>query len=93
MGNTISVTEIKVFPFEECLSLGHLRGIATVVINGAVRIRGIRILEDVGGLFIGFPADPFYKGEDSRYVVECVTEDAKKVIKDAVLEQYRAAIG
>ena len=93
MDNTISVTEVNVFPFKEGPTLGHLRGIATAVINGAVRILGIRILEDDSGLFIGFPIDPFYKGEADRYLVECTTKEAKKAIEDAVIEKYRAVIG
>ena len=89
MANSIKVTNVQVFPFKESPAIGRIRGIAMVEINGAICVRGLRIMRGDEGLFVGYPVDPFYKGEEYRYVVECITEEAKKAIETAVLDKYR----
>lgn len=85
------VTQVKIFPFKEGPYLGHLRGFATIEVFGALSIRGLRIMEgvDEGNYFVGYPVDPFYKGEDSRYIVEPMNENVKQAIKDAVIGKYQ----
>ena len=89
MANSIKVTNVQVFPFKESPAIGRIRGIAMVEINGAIRICSLRIMSGENGLFVGYPVDPFYKGEEYRYVVNCITEEAKKAIETAVLDKYR----
>lgn len=85
------VTNVKIYPFKEGPSLGHLRGVAIIELFGAISVRGLRIMEgvDEGNYFVGFPIDPFYKGEDSRYIVEPMNENVKQAINDAVIGKYQ----
>lgn len=92
MSSTIEVTKVQVFPFKEAPSLGRIIGVAHIEINGAIRINSLRIMRGEDGLFVGFPFDAFYKGEETRYIVDCITEDAKKAIETAVLDKYRQLV-
>jgi stage V sporulation protein G len=84
------VTKVRIFPFKEGPNLGHLKGFATIEMFGAISIRGLRIMEgsDEGEYFVGFPIDPFYKGEDYRHVVEPLNENVRQAINHAVLSKY-----
>jgi len=86
------VTAVQVFPFKEGGSLGHMKGLATVVLNDALTIRCLRIMDGENGLFVGYPLDPFYKGEDFRSIVFPMTRELREHIENCVLEKYQAAI-
>lgn len=87
------VTKVQVFPFKEGINLGHLRGLATVQISNAFTIRGLRVMQrDDGQMFVGYPVDPFYKGEDYRYIVEPLNEDVKAAVEHAVLAKWHEAM-
>lgn len=88
MSKGIEVTAVKIFPFKDSPSLGRIRGMATVELNGAIRIRGLRIMSGDDGLFVGYPVDPFYKGEEFRYVVDCCDDEVRQDIEKAVLAKY-----
>ena len=85
------VTNVKIYPFKEGPNLGHMKGLAVIELFGAISVRGLRIMEgvDEGNYFVGYPADPFYKGEDSRYIVEPMNENVKQAINDAVIGKYQ----
>lgn len=92
MAKNIEITAIQVFPFKEGPSLGRMKGLATVSINDAIVVRGLRIMQGDEGMFVGFPVDPFFKGEENRYMVACIDDDVKKELTDKVLEKYHEAI-
>lgn len=86
----IPITNVQVFPFKEGNSLGHLKGLASVVLADQIQIRGLRIMEGENGMYVGYPLDPFYKGEDLRSVVVPVSRQQREAIENAVLEKYNA---
>lgn len=88
----LSVTNVQVFPFKEGPSLGHMKGMATIVLNDQIQIRGLRVMEGENGLFVGYPNDPFYKGEDYRSICCPITRQLREHIETCVLEKYQAAI-
>ena len=49
----LSVTQVQVFPFKEGPSMGHMVGMASVILNDQFQIRGLRIMEGENGLFVG----------------------------------------
>ena len=65
----LAVTQVQVFPFKEGPSMGHMLGLATIVLNDQFQVRGLRIMDGEHGLYVGYPNDPFYKGEDFRKIV------------------------
>ena len=89
----LAVTNVEVFPFQEGPRMGHMKGLATVVLNDQLHIRGLRIMEGVNGLFVGYPVDPFFKGEDFQHLVQPMTRALREHIENCVLEKYQQAIG
>lgn len=84
----LAVTQVQVFPFKEGPSLGHLKGLAQIVLNDQMVIRGLRIKDGENGLYIAYPGDPFYKGEDLRSTVFPLTRALREHIENCVLEKY-----
>lgn len=87
----LAVTAVQVFPFKE--SLGRVKAVANVTLNDQLQIRGLRVLDGSHGLFVSYPVDPFYKGEEFRSLVAPVTRQLREHIENCVLEKYQAAIG
>ena len=85
----LSVTQVQVYPFKEGPTMGHMKGMAIVVLNDQLAIRGLRIMDGEDGLFVGYPPDPFFKREDYRYVAYPITKSLKEHIEACVLEKYR----
>ena len=88
----LTVTNCQVFPFKESANLGHMKAIATIVLNDQIQIRGLRVMDGENGLYVGYPLDPFYKGEDYRSVCLPITRQLRENIEYCVLEKYQAAI-
>jgi stage V sporulation protein G len=88
----IAVTEVKVFPFDHRANLGHLKGYAHVVLNDQLCIHGLRIMDGVNGLFVGYPIDTFCKDDEYRSIVYPITRQLREHIENCVLEKYQATI-
>jgi stage V sporulation protein G len=86
----LQVTQVQVFPFKESVSMGHIKGLATVVLNDQLVIRGLRIMDGENGLFVGYPLDPFFKGEELRSITNPLTRALREHIENVVLEKYQA---
>jgi stage V sporulation protein G len=84
------VTKVEVFPFLEGTNIGHMKGMATIVLNDQFIIRGLRIMDGENGLFVGYPVDPFFKGDDFRHLVNPITRQLREHIENSVLEKYGA---
>ena len=65
---------------------------ATIVLNGQLQIRGLRIMDSENGLYVGYPTDPFCR-EDFRHMVLPMTRQLREHIECVVLEKYQQAIG
>ena len=90
--DVLAVTQVQVFPFNEGPNMGHVKGLATIVLNDQLLIRGLRIMEGENGLYAGFPTDPFFKGEDLRNLVCPMTRKLREHIENCVLEKYQDVI-
>lgn len=88
----LAVTNVQVYPFKEGPSLGYMKGLATVVLNDQFLVRGLRIMDGENGLYVGYPNDPFYKGEDFRTITQPITRQLREHIENVVLEKYQEAI-
>lgn len=87
----LAVTQVAVFPFSDN-PLGTVKAMATVVLNDQFMIRGLRVVNGSNGLFVSYPMDPFYKGEDFRSLVVPITRQLREHIENCVLEKYQEAI-
>lgn len=92
LSDCLTVTQVQVFPFKEGPSLGHLKGLAEIVINNQLVVRGLRIMEGVNGLFVSYPIDPFYKGDDFRSIVNPISRQLREHVENCVLEKYQASV-
>ena len=88
----LAVTQVQVFPFKDGVNLGHLKGLAQIVLNDQLVIRGLRIMDGFNGLFVSYPIDPFYKADDFRTILNPTTRQLREHIENCVLEKYQAAI-
>lgn len=84
----LSVTNVQVFPFREGANLGKMLGLANVVLNDQLTINGLRIMDGENGMFVGYPPNPLYKGEDLRSSVFPITRALREHIENCVLEKY-----
>lgn len=69
-----------------------VRGIATVVIDEAIAIHGVKVVKDKNNNL--FVAMPNYKSSEGKYIetVHPVTSDARKYFTTAVLDEYNKAL-
>ena len=88
----LAVTQVQVYPFKEGPSMGQMKGLASVVLNDQFMVRGLRVMEGEYGLFVGYPNDPFYKGEDYRSICMPMSRQLREHIENCVLEKYQATI-
>lgn len=90
---SLEVTEVQVFPVREDPFMGHIKALAEIVLNDQLIIRGLRVMNGENGIYLAFPTDPFYKGDDFRLVCAPVTRQLREHIEGCVLEAYQASIG
>lgn len=84
----LSVTSVQVFPFREGASVGKMLGLANVVLNDQLVLNGLRIMDGANGMFVGYPPNPLFKGEDLRSSVFPISRALREHIETCVLEKY-----
>lgn len=90
--DVLAVTSVRVWPFKEGLNLGHMKGLAEVTLNDQLVIRGLRVMDGEYGMYVGYPIDHFYKGENFRNLVTPITQKLKEHIENCVLEKFQQAV-
>lgn len=88
----LAVTDVQVFPFKGGATLGHMKAMARIVLNDQFVVQGLRVMEGENGLFVGYPPDNFYKGEDYRSQSFPMTRQLREHIENCVLEKYHEVI-
>lgn len=89
----LAVTSVQVYPFKDCKGLGSVKAMADVVLNDQLLVRGLKVMNGCNGLFVVYPLDPFFKGEDFRSQVAPMTRQLREHIENCVLEKYQQVIG
>lgn len=80
---------VKVFGDEA--GMKDIKAVADVTIDDELTLRQLRVVDGKNGLYVGYPNDPFYKGEDYRSMFFPVSRELRAAIEDAVLQEYRKA--
>ena len=88
----LAITQVQVFPFKDSVNLGHVKALAQIVLNDQLVIHGLRVMDGLNGLFVSYPLDPFFKGEDFRSVCNPITRQLREHIENCVLEKYQATV-
>ena len=81
----MEITSVKIRKVERENS--RIKGIASVVVDNAIAIHDIRIIEGDNGLFIAMPSKKTPVGE-YRDIVHPINPDARKMFEDAIFEEY-----
>ena len=89
--DVLAVTDVKVYVFDESSNMDQVKGLATIVLNDQLQIRGLRVMEGINGMYVAYPNDPFYKGEELRAGVFPMTKQLREHIENCVLENYHYA--
>ena len=87
----IEVTQVNVYPLNEGAYIGRLKALANIVLNDQIQVRGLRVMDGENGLFVGYPVDKFYNGENFRNIVFPITAELRQHIEKSVLEKYDEA--
>lgn len=88
----LAVTNVQVYPFREGASFGKIKALASIVLNDQMQMRGLRVVDGINGLFVGYPNDPFYKGDEFHYVCFPITRRLRDHIENCVLERYQQCV-
>lgn len=89
----LAVTDAKVYPLPNFRKNGSMKAIADVVLNDHLVLRGLRVMDGVNGLYVGYPVDPFCRDDEFRTLYHPVTRQLKEHIENCVLEKYHACLG
>lgn len=86
-GPVSQVTSCQVFICEE--PQGKTVALARVVLNGEMQLTGLKVMDGSNGLFVAYPHDPGYKGDDFRSIFYPLTRELREHIEETVLIKYR----
>lgn len=80
----LEVTKVNIYKTE---NLGQVKAIASIVINNAIAINNIKIIEGKKGLFIGMPSR---KNEFGAFkdIVCPINNETREIIQNAILKEY-----
>ena len=88
----LAVTQVKVYPFKEGPSMGKMLAMASIVLNDQLLVRHLRIMDGENGLYVAYPNNPFYNGEDFHAVCFPMKRQLREHIENCVLEKYQASL-
>lgn len=83
----MSVTSVQVYLLKE--KQAKTLAYARVAMNECLQLTGLRVVEGANGLFVAYPNDHNYKGEDYRSLFYPVTRELREHIENQVLTKYQ----
>lgn len=84
----MNITKVNVRKFEREGSI--VKGFATVVIDDAIAIHDIRILEGDNGLHMGMPRRKLATGE-FKDIAHPISQEVRTKLENAIIEAYNNA--
>ena len=83
----MEITEVRVAPRED----GKLKGFASVTLENCFVVRGLKIIEGQGRLFVAMPSR---KRDDGTFqdVAHPINLEVRARLEEAVLEEYTRAL-
>ena len=81
----IQVTKVNIYKAE---NLGAVEAIASIVINNAIAINNIKIINGKNGLFIAMPSRKASNGE-FKDIVYPINTETREIIEKAILTEYK----
>lgn len=81
----IEVTKVNIYETE---NLGEVKAVASIVVNNAIAINNIKIINGKKGLFIGMPSRKTLTGE-FKDIVYPINTETREIIQIAILKEYK----
>jgi len=83
--NTFEIQVQRMYRFE---SDRPLKAFVDIIVNDALLIKGIKVLEGKNGLFVSMPQE---QAKDKKWYdsVRCLTQDVREQITEIVLSVYK----
>ncbi len=83
--NTFEIQVQRMYRFE---SDRPLKAFADIIVNDALLIKGIKVLEGKNGLFVSMPQE---QAKDKKWYdsVRCLTQNVREKITEVVLAVYK----
>ena len=88
----LAITDVEVKVFPSLPGADHIKGVAQIVLNDQMIIRGLRIMDGTSGLFVSYPIDPFFKGESFQFLVNPITRHLREHIENYMLKKYQDTV-
>ncbi len=82
----MNITEVRVWPVRNKES--KIKATASIVIDGAIMIHDLRVVEGSNGLFVAMPSRKTTDG-NYRDIAHPITAEAREVIQNKVLAEYQ----
>lgn len=87
----LPISQIQVYVLKE--AVGKTKALARVVLGEQMQLTGLRIVDGANGLFVSYPNDPSYKGEDYRSLFYPITRELRESIEEALVRKYHEVLG
>ena len=84
------VTNSQVYLLKE--PMGKTLALARVVLNDQIQLTGLKIMDGMNGLFVSYPNDPTYKGEEFKSLFYPITAALRDHIMDVLVGKYKEAL-
>lgn len=78
------ITDVRIYKIE---GTGNLRAYATVTLDDAYVVHGLKVMEGEGGLWISMPASKNKKGE-FKDIFHPINKEAREVLVNTVIQAY-----
>ena len=88
--NNLEVLDFKIIKIHR-LPEGKTKAFVDLVVNDAILIKGIRVVDGKEGMFVAMPSE---QGKDERWYerVRCLNKGIKGLIEQKVLEAYESGV-
>lgn len=89
----MTVTQVKIYPFEPGEPYKDLKAYAEITLDGVLTIKGIQVFQKSnGGCYIRLPQQ-MTKGGEYKDLVIAETPDFKKHLRDTIVAAYKEEMG
>lgn len=89
--DSILLTEVQIWPVRNP-NASRIKAMATITLNGALRLNGCKIIDGSNGLFLAYPSEKKH-GTDQYVPIFHTTDRAvNERIQSQVLEEYQVRI-
>lgn len=84
----MKITQVTIYPYVSKQPSLYTKACASIVLNDALEIHGLSIMDAPHGWFVAFPSDGLYHGEELRTAVNPKDDKLRAYINAVVLNKF-----